>query len=113
MIEELKEIFELATSLTTLAKEILKLKPNNKNADENDVIIANKKDSAQIGSSGNYAQIGSSGDSAQIGSSGDSAQIGSSGNSAKINSTGNDAVAAGIGYRTIIKAKKSSWITLA
>ena len=104
MIEELKEIFELATSLTTLAKEILKLKPNNKNADENDVIIANKKDSAQIGSSGNYAQIGSSGDSAQIGS---------SGNSAKINSTGNDAVAAGIGYRTIIKAKKGSWITLA
>ena len=140
MIEELKDVFELATSLTTLAKEILKLKPNNKNADENYIIIANKKDSAkigssgdyakigssgdyaqigssgdyaQIGSSGYYAQIGSSGDSAQIGSSGDSAQIGSSGDYAKINSTGNDAVVAGIGYRTIIKAKKGSWITLA
>ena len=131
MIEELKDVFELATSLTTLAKEILKLKPNNKNANENDIIIANKKDSAQIGSSGysaqigssgnsaqigssgNSAQIGSSGDYAQIGSSGDSAKIGSSGYSAKINSTGNDAVVAGIGYRTIIKAKKGSWITLA
>ena len=131
MIEELKEIFELATSLTTLAKEILKLKPNNKNADENDVIIANKKNyakigssgdyaqigssgySAQIGSSGNYAKIGSSGNYAKIGSSGNYAQIGSSGNYAKINSTGNDTIAAGIGYRTIIKAKKGSWITLA
>ena len=95
MIEELKDVFELATSLTTLTKEILKLKPNNKNANENDIIIANKKDSAKIGSSGNSAQIGSSGDYA------------------KINSTGNDAVVAGIGYRTIIKAKKGSWITLA
>ena len=122
MIEKLKEIFELATSLTTLTKEILKLKPNNKNADENDVIIANKKDYAQIGSSGNYAQIGSSGYYAkigssgyyaQIGSSGDYAKIGSSGDYAKINSTGNNAVVAGIGYQTIIKAKKGSWITLA
>ena len=95
MIEELKEIFELATSLTTLAKEILKLKPNNKNANENDIIIANKNYSAQIGSSGDYAKIGSSG------------------YSAKINSTGDDTVVTGIGYKTIIKAKKGSWITLA
>ena len=48
-----------------------------------------KKDSAQIGASGDCAKIGSSGDSAQIGSSGDSAQIGSSGNCAQIGSSGN------------------------
>ena len=51
----------------------------------------NKRNSAQIGSSGDYAQIGSSGDSAQIGSSGDYAQIGSSGDSAKIGSSGDSA----------------------
>ena len=98
MIEELKEIFELATSLTTLTKEIFKLKLNNKNADENDIIIANKKDSAQIGSSGYSAKIGSSGDSAKIGSSGDYAQIGSSGYSAKIGSSGYSAKIGSSGY---------------
>ena len=29
MLDELKDVVELATSLTTLTKEILKLKPNN------------------------------------------------------------------------------------
>ena len=47
-----------------------------------------KKDSAQIGSSGDYAQIGSSGYYAKIGSSGDSAKISSSGYSAQIGSSG-------------------------
>ena len=80
-----------------------------------------KKDSAQIGSSGNYAQIGSSGYSAQIGSSGDSAQIGSSGNSAKIGSSGYSAkitsegkysVICCAGNDSIAKGKAGSWITL-
>ena len=88
MIDELKEIVELATSLTVLTGEILKLKPNNKNAEDDEIIIANKKNSAQIGSSGDSAQIGSSGYYAKIGSSGDSAKIGSSGDSAKIGSSG-------------------------
>ena len=67
----------------------------------------------QIGSSGNSAQIGSSGNSAKIGSSGDSAQIGSSGNSAKIDSTGTDSVIMCAGYKSKVKAKIGSWITLA
>jgi len=58
----------------------------------------NKKDSAQIGSSGNYAKIGSSGDYAQIGSSGYSAKIGSSGDSAKIGSSGYYAKIGSSGY---------------
>ena len=79
------------------------------------------KDSAKIGSSGNYAKIGSSGDSARIGSSGDSAQIGSSGDSAKIGSSGdsakigssgNYAVICCAGHGSMVKAKKGSWITL-
>ena len=88
MIDELKEVVKLATSLTALTSEILKLKPNNKNAKDNEIVIANKKIYAQIGSSGDSAQIGSSGDSAQIGSSGDSAKIGSSGDYAQIGSSG-------------------------
>ena len=47
------------------------------------------KDSAKIGSAGDYAQIGSSGYAAQIGSAGYSAQIGSAGYYAQIGSSGN------------------------
>ncbi len=60
----------------------------------------------------NTAKIGSSGDFAKIGSSGDFAKIGSSGNSAKINSTGKYAVVCCAGHGSIAKAKKGSWITL-
>ena len=71
------------------------------------------KNSAQIGSSGDYAKIGSSGGSAKIGSSGRYAQIGSSGYYAKIDSTGERAVVANIGCDGIVKAKEGSWVTLA
>ena len=78
--------------------------------------------SAKIGSSGNHAKIGSSGDSAKIGSSGDYAQIGSSGNSAKIGSSGyyaqieisgDNSIGFACGYKSMIKAKKGTWISLA
>ena len=61
----------------------------------------------------NSAQIGSSGDYAQIGSSGNSAKIGSSGYSAQINSTGKNAVIMCAGDNSKAKAKIGSWITLA
>ena len=139
MIDELKDVLELATGATKLVKELLDLKPNNKNCDDDELILANKHNYAKIGSSGNYAKIGSSGDSAKIGSSGNYAQIGSSGDSAKIGSSGyyakissngyyaqigssgdyaqikssgELAVVSGIGLKTITKAKKGSWITL-
>ena len=67
---------------------------------------------AQIGSSGYSAKIGSSGDYAKIGSSGDYAQIGSSGDYAKIDSTGLDSVICCAGNKSVVKAKKGSWITL-
>ena len=97
MIDKLKEVFELATSTTIFINEIMKLKANNKNSDENEneLVLSNKKNSAKIGSSGDYAQIGSSGDSAQI------------------DSTGKNSVIASIGFKDIVKAKKGSWITIA
>ena len=69
--------------------------------------------SAQIGSSGYSAQIGSSGDSAQIGSSGDSARIGSSGYYARIDISGKNSIGFACGYKSFIKAKKGTWISLA
>ena len=95
MIDELKNVLELATSLTTLTKEILKLKPNNKNTNEDKIVLVNKKDYAQIGSSGDYAKIGSSGDSAQI------------------DITGDYTIACAIGNHSIVKGKIGTWITLA
>ena len=68
---------------------------------------------AQIGSSGYGAQIGSSGDGAQIGSSGDGAQIGSSGDGAQIEISGDNSIGVACGYKSMIKAKKGTWISLA
>lgn len=86
---------------------------------------------AKIGSSGYFAKIGSSGSCTQIGSlgddaiiassgdwariflSGDYATIGSSGDWAKIDSTGKYAIICCAGDKSIVKAKKGSWITLA
>ena len=74
--------------------------------------IGSSGECAQIGSSGNRAQIGSSGNRAQIGSSGDRAQIGSSGEWAQISINGNSSVGFACGYKSIIKAKKGTWISL-
>ena len=67
---------------------------------------------AQIGSSGYSTRIGSSGYNARIGSSGYCAQIGSSGDCAEIDINGNSSVGFACGYKSIIKAKKGSWISL-
>ena len=60
--------------------------------------LANKKNSAQMASSGYYAQMASSGYSAKMASSGNSAQMASSGNSAQMASSGNSAQMASSGY---------------
>ena len=75
--------------------------------------IGSSGDYSQIGSSGGCAQIGSSGDCAQIGSSGNCAQIGSSGNYAKIDILGDNSIGFACGIKSIIKAKKDTWISLA
>lgn len=80
-------------------------------SDDYDKIVSNGY-CAQMGSSGHYVKIGSSGESAKIGSNGDYAQIGSSGDHAKIESTGEDSVICCAGNRSMVKAKKGSWITL-
>ena len=60
----------------------------------------------------NWAQIGSSGDGAKIGSSGNWAQIGSSGNGTDVKSDGNNCVIVCAGNDCRVKATIGSWIVL-
>ena len=107
MIEKLgvKLVGDFTSKLIDFIQNVMK----NKDEENSD----NETDSAKIGSSGDSAKIGSSGDSAKIGSSGDWAQIGSSGDWAKIDINGNSSIGFACGYKSIIKAKKGTWISLA
>ena len=70
-------------------------------------------DYTQIGASGNYTKIGVSGDYTEIGASGDYTKIGASGDCTQIEISGNNSIGFACGYKTIIKAKKGTWISLA
>ena len=74
--------------------------------------IGSSGDGARIGSSGYGAQIGSSGDRAQIGSSGYGARIGSSGDGARIDISGNNSIGFACGYKSFVKGKRGTWISL-
>ena len=131
MLDELKEVFELATGAGTFINELMKIKSNCKNTDKDNAKIKSSGDYAQLASSGDYAQLASSGDSAklassgdyaklassgdyaQLASSGDSAQLASSGDYAQLASSGDYAVVAAIGFWSAARAKKGSWLTLA
>lgn len=56
-VDDLKEVFELATGAGTFINELMKIKINSKKAN---------KDNAKIKSSGDYAQLASSGDFAVV-----------------------------------------------
>ena len=99
MIDELKEVFELATNCTSFVNELLKIKNTKNKLQQN-----SSGDSSKLASSGNYSQLASSGDSSKLASSGDYSQI---------DSTGENSVITSIGFKDIVKAKKGSWITLA
>ena len=111
----IKACIDFAIEKTTLSNVEEDMKDSDVDSMDsgNSAKIGSSGDYAKIGSSGDYAQIGSSGDYAQIGSSGDYAKIGSSGDYAKIGSSGDDSVICCAGHRSIVKAKKGSWITLA
>ena len=125
MIEKLgvKLVGDFTSKLIDFIQNVMKNKDEENSDNETDSAqIGSSGNSAKIGSSGDSAKIGSSGDSAKIGSSGDWAKIGSSGNSAKIGSSGdwakidingNSSIGFACGYKSIIKAKKGTWISLA
>ena len=110
--------FKLVSDFTEKLIYFIKDVKKNSNGDNNDkggysAQIGSSGDYAKIGSSGDSAQIGSSGDYAKIGSSGDYAKIGSSGDSAQIDISGEDSIGFACGYKSKIKAKKGTWISLA
>ena len=70
-------------------------------------------DGTKIGASGYGTQIGTSGDGTQIGASGDFTKIGASGDDTQIEISGNNSIGFACGYKTIIKAKRGTWISLA
>ena len=73
-------------------------------------VVSNKSNNNDEGE--DFVKIGSSGYRAQIGSSGDGAQIGSSGDGAQIEISGDSSIGFACGYKSIIKAKKGTWISL-
>uniref|UniRef100_A0AAU8ATA3 Uncharacterized protein n=1 Tax=Dulem virus 31 TaxID=3145749 RepID=A0AAU8ATA3_9VIRU len=94
MMDELKDVFALATGCTAFVNELLKIKNTKNKLQQNDI----SGDSAQLASSGYSAQLASSGDYAQLASSGDYAQLASSGDYAKLASSGDSAQLASSGY---------------
>ena len=125
MIEKLgvKLVGDFTSKLIDFIQNVMKNKDEENSDNGTDYArIGSSGDSAQIGSSGYSARIGSSGDSARIGSSGYSARIGSSGYYARIGSSGDSAqidisgknsIGFACGYKSFIKAKKGTWISLA
>ena len=73
-------------------------------------VVSNKSNNNDEGE--DFVKIGSSGYGAQIGSSGYRAQIGSSGDGAQIEISGDSSIGFACGYKSIIKAKKGTWISL-
>ena len=120
-VDDLKEVFELAATAGTFINELMKIKSNCKNTNKDNAKIkssgyaaqlASSGYAAQLASSGDFAKLASSGDSAKLASSGDFAKLASSGDFAKLASSGDSAVVAAIGFWSVARAKKGSWITL-
>ena len=83
MIDELKEVFELAINCTNFVNELLKIKNTKNKLQQN-----SSGDSSQLASSGDFSQLASSGYSSKLASSGDFSQLASSGDSSKLASSG-------------------------
>ena len=129
-VDDLKEVFELAATAGTFINELMKIKSNCKNTNKDNAKIKSSGDYAQLASSGDYAKMASSGNAAQLASSGDyakmassgnaaqlassgyAAKMASSGNAAQLASSGDSAVVAAVGFWSVARAKKGSWITL-
>ena len=60
----------------------------------------------------NDNNIATSGDNSQVATSGDNSQVATSGNYSQVEIEGNHSVGFACGYKSIIKAKKGTWISL-
>ena len=81
------------------------IKEINKNAENN-------SNENNIATSGDDSQVATSGDDSQVATSGNYSQVATSGYSSQVAIEGNNSVGFVCGYKSIIKAKKGTWISL-
>ncbi len=74
--------------------------------------VATSGDSSKVATSGYSSQVATSGYRSQVATSGDSSKVATSGYSSQVAIEGNNSVGFVCGYKSIIKAKKGTWISL-
>ena len=103
-----KLISDFSSKIYDWVKEI------NKNAENksNENNIATSGDDSQVATSGNNSQVATSGYCSQVATSGYCSQVATSGYYSQVAIEGNNSVGFACGYKSIIKAKKGTWISL-
>ena len=74
--------------------------------------VATSGNYSQVATSGNYSKVATSGDNSQVATSGDDSKVATSGDNSQVEIEGNHSVGFACGYKSIIKAKKGTWISL-
>ena len=74
--------------------------------------VATSGDRSQVAILGDYSKVATSGDDSQVATSGNYSQVATSGYSSQVAIEGNNSVGFVCGYKSIIKAKKGTWISL-
>ena len=96
---EFKLISDFSGKIYDWIKEI------NKNAENN-------SNENNIATSGDYSKVATSGNDSKVATSGYMSQVATSGDYSKVAIEGNNSVGFACGYKSIIKAKKGTWISL-
>ena len=78
----------------------------------NDSQVATSGNNSQVATSGNDSKVATSGYYSQVATSGNDSQVATSGYCSKVAIEGNNSVGFACGYKSIIKAKKGTWISL-
>ena len=74
--------------------------------------VATSGDNSQVATSGDVSQVATSGKYSKVATSGKYSQVATSGDVSKVAIEGNNSVGFACGYKSIIKAKKGTWISL-
>ena len=93
LIEEMKDVFELATLVAGFIKDVRKSVEKEKNDNNKEDIgdsgqLAASGNSSQLAASGNYSKLAASGNYSQLAASGDSGQLAASGYSSQLAASG-------------------------
>ena len=108
LLEEMKDVFELATGATAFVNELLKIKNTKNKKNQNDSgyysKLAASGDSSKLAASGDSSQLAASGDSSQLAASGYYSKLAASGDSSKLAASGDSSKLAASGYYSQLAA---------